>query len=67
MAGQCFVFSILCSNIRPRNLVNCVNNITLGNPDCGAHAQLSPEGKKHDSHQMSEFTVYISNQCLNVK
>ena len=38
-----------------RNLVNCVNNIAQINTDCGPHPQLSPDGKKHDNHQMSEF------------
>jgi len=38
---------------KQKNLVNCVNNIAQINTDCGPHPQLSPEGKKHENHQMS--------------
>lgn len=39
-----------------RNLVNCVNNIALNNPECGPHSQHSPGVKlrNHENHQMSE-------------
>merc|ERR1712223_1329143 len=38
---------------KQKNLVNCVNNIAQINNDCGPHPQLSPDGKKHENHQMS--------------
>merc|ERR1712012_33433 len=38
---------------KQKNLVNCVNNIAQINNDCGPHPQLSPDGKKHETHQMS--------------
>ena len=38
-----------------RNLVNCVNNIALNNPECGPHSQHSPAKlRNHENRQMSE-------------
>ena len=45
-------------NACDRNLVNCVNNIAHINTDGGPHPQHSPEGKKHENHQMSEFFAF---------
>ena len=48
-----------------RNLVNCVNNIAQINTDCAPHPQLSPEGKKHENHQMSKFCTACTSNALH--